>query len=120
MYTLGIPTYGTPWLYTVGTPWAIHCWYTLGIAWWAGSTLGIAWWAGITLGYTTLYTPGYIPPCTHLGIYTSLGTPRMLVHPAHVRRYPVVRPVPDDEALGSTLRLIRETRRREPLRVLKV
>jgi len=60
-------------------------------------------------GYTP---PGYILP-VHPWVYHY-----QLVHPAHARRYPVVSIVRDDDALGSTLGIIREKGRYEAHRAL--
>ena len=83
------------------------------------------WWD--TRRYTLVV---YMPSLVHPGgicppwytwyihhLYTP-GTPHPVLHrrPAPSSQTDV----PDDEALGSTLRIVRVRRRREPLRVLKV
>ena len=61
----------------------------------------------------------YLPTMVPTRVYTIPPTmlsqvhPVQLVHPAHARRYPVDAAVRGDDALGSNLGLIRETRRIE-------
>jgi len=83
-----------------GTPWV----------WWERYTLGM--YTHTTLVYTPpgyIYTP--IPPW----VYSLL-----LVHPAHACRYTLAGAVPDDEALGSTLGIIRGNEARRALQPPKV